>query len=107
MGYINILDWYCDCEVNAYPPQQKIVTDIMLIGDRDELTSFEESLAEEAGVSVEDFAVYEISNNNGMKMYILFNSIQAIFGMGIADWNEGRERVKNILNEMKSNRNEK
>lgn len=99
MGYINILDWYCDCEVNAYPPQQKIVTDILLIGERDELTSFEESLAEEAGVSVENLTVYEISNNKGMKMYILFNASQVIFGMGIADWNEERERVKKILNE--------
>lgn len=83
-----MLDWRCGCEVKVYPPRQKIVTDVLLVGERDELTSFEEALAEEAEVPVENLAVYEISNNKGMKMYILFNASQVMFGMGVSDWNE-------------------
>lgn len=83
-----MLDWRYGCGVKVYPPRVKIVTDVMLIGERDELTSFEESLAEEAGVSVENLAVYEISNSNGIKMYILFNASQVMFGMGISEWDE-------------------
>lgn len=81
-----MLDWYYECEVKVYPPRQKIVTDILLVGERDKLTPFEESLAEEAEVSVENLAVYEISNNKGMKMYIMFNGSKVVFGMGISDW---------------------
>lgn len=81
-----MLEWYEDCKVKVYQPYTKVVSDIILVGNRKELKQFEESLAKEVKSNIENMVVYKISNEMGKEFYVFFGGSRVMIGLTIEDW---------------------